>query len=53
MIAIAVFPRNDPGPGEMQILPPGVGHVWTEIAEGGIDYMVIRVAPEHVLGLRK
>jgi len=41
------------GPGEMQIIPPGVGHVWTEIAEGGIDYMVIRVDPEHVLALSK
>ena len=41
------------GPGEMQIIPPGVGHVWTEIADGGIDYMVIRVDPEHVLGLSK
>jgi mannose-6-phosphate isomerase-like protein (cupin superfamily) len=41
------------GPGEMQIIPPGVGHVWTEIAEGGIDYMVIRIDPEHVLGLSK
>lgn len=41
------------GPGEMQIIPPGVGHVWAEIADGGIDYMVIRVDPEHVLGLSK
>jgi mannose-6-phosphate isomerase-like protein (cupin superfamily) len=41
------------GPGEMQIIPPGVGHVWTEIAEGGIGYMVIRIDPEHVLGLSK
>jgi mannose-6-phosphate isomerase-like protein (cupin superfamily) len=41
------------GPGEMQIIPPGVGHVWTEIADGGIDYMVIRIDPEHVLGLSK
>lgn len=41
------------GPGEMQIIPPGVGHVWTEIADGGIDYMVIRVDPEHVLALSK
>src|SRR5262245_21219123 len=39
--------------GEMQIIPPGVGHIWTEIAEGGIDYMVIRIDPEHVLGLSK
>jgi mannose-6-phosphate isomerase-like protein (cupin superfamily) len=41
------------GPGEMQIIPPGVGHVWTDIAEGGIDYIVIRVDPEHVLALSK
>jgi mannose-6-phosphate isomerase-like protein (cupin superfamily) len=41
------------GPGEMQIIPPGTGHVWTEIADGGIDYMVIRVDPEHVLALSK
>jgi mannose-6-phosphate isomerase-like protein (cupin superfamily) len=41
------------GPGEMQIIPPGVGHVWTEIADGGIDYMVIRIDPEHVLALSK
>lgn len=41
------------GPGEMQIIPPGVGHVWTEIADGGIDYMIIRVDPEHVLALSK
>ncbi len=39
--------------GEMQIIPPGVGNVWTGIAEGGIDYMVIRIDPEHVLGLSK
>ena len=41
------------GPGEMQIIPPGVGHVWSEIADGGIVYMVIRVDPEHVLALSK
>ena len=41
------------GPGEMQIIPPGVGHVWTEIAEGGIDYMVIRVDPEHVVAVSR
>jgi mannose-6-phosphate isomerase-like protein (cupin superfamily) len=41
------------GPGEMQIIPPGTGHVWTEIAEGGIVYMVIRIDPEHVLALSK
>ena len=41
------------GPGEMQIIPPGTGHVWTEIADGGIVYMTIRVDPEHVLSLSK
>jgi hypothetical protein len=41
------------GPGEMQIIPPGVGHVWTDIDEGGIDDIVIRVDPEHVLSLSK
>lgn len=41
------------GPGEMQIIPPGTGHVWTEIAEGGIVYMTIRVDPEHVTALSK
>jgi hypothetical protein len=40
-------------PGEMQIIPPGLGHLWTEIADGGIDYMVIRIDPEHVLALSK
>jgi mannose-6-phosphate isomerase-like protein (cupin superfamily) len=41
------------GPGEMQIIPPGTGHVWTEIADGGIVYMVIRVDPEHLLAVSK
>ena len=41
------------GPGEMQVIPPGTGHVWTEIAEGGITYITIRVDPEHVLALSK
>jgi mannose-6-phosphate isomerase-like protein (cupin superfamily) len=41
------------GPGEMQIIPPGVGHSWSEIAPGGIDYLVFRVDPEHVLALSK
>jgi mannose-6-phosphate isomerase-like protein (cupin superfamily) len=41
------------GPGEMQIIPPGLGHVWTEIADGGITYMVIRMDPEHVLAVSK
>jgi hypothetical protein len=41
------------GPGEMQIIPPGLGHAWSEIADGGITYMVIRIDPEHVLALSK
>ena len=41
------------GPGEIQIIPPGLGHVWSEIADGGIDYLVFRIDPEHVLGLSK
>lgn len=41
------------GPGEMQIIPPNTGHVWTEIADGGIVYMVIRIDPERVTALSK
>jgi mannose-6-phosphate isomerase-like protein (cupin superfamily) len=41
------------GPGEMQIIPPGVAHSWSEIAPGGIDYLVFRVDPDHVLALSK
>lgn len=41
------------GPGEMQIIPPGTGHVWTEIADGGIVYMTIRIDPERVIALSK
>jgi mannose-6-phosphate isomerase-like protein (cupin superfamily) len=41
------------GPGEMQVIPPGTAHVWTEIADGGIVYMTIRIDPEHVLALSK
>jgi mannose-6-phosphate isomerase-like protein (cupin superfamily) len=41
------------GPGEMQIIPPGLGHVWSEIADGGITYMVIRIDPEHLLAVSK
>ena len=33
--------------------PTDTGHVWTEIADGGIVYMTIRVDPEHVLALSK
>ncbi len=35
--------------GDMQIVPAGVGHGWSQIDEGGIDYIVFRVDPEHIL----
>jgi mannose-6-phosphate isomerase-like protein (cupin superfamily) len=41
------------GPGEMQIIPPGLGHAWSQIADGGITYMVIRIDPDHLLTLTK
>jgi mannose-6-phosphate isomerase-like protein (cupin superfamily) len=41
------------GPGEMQIIPPGLGHAWSEIADGGITYMTIRIDPEHLLAVNK
>ena len=39
------------GPGDIQIIPPGVGHGWTSIDPGGIQYLVFRIDPEHVLAL--
>ncbi len=41
------------GPGEIQVIPPGLGHVWSEIDEGGIDYLVIRVDPDRVTAVSK
>jgi mannose-6-phosphate isomerase-like protein (cupin superfamily) len=41
------------GPGELQIIPPGLGHIWSEIADGGIDYLVIRVDPDRLLAVSK
>lgn len=40
-------------PGELQIIPPGLGHVWSEIGDGGIDYLVIRIDPDHLLAVSK
>jgi mannose-6-phosphate isomerase-like protein (cupin superfamily) len=40
------------GPGDVQIIPPGLGHGWSSIDAGGIEYLTIRVDPEHVLALR-
>ena len=41
------------GPGDIQIIPPGLGHVWTSIDAGGIQYLVFRVDPEKVLQMEK
>lgn len=38
------------GPGDIQVIPPGVAHGFTSIDPGGIEYLVFRVDPEHVLG---
>ena len=40
------------GPGDIQIIPPGVGHGWTSIDPGGIQYLVFRIDPEHVLAIQ-
>jgi oxalate decarboxylase/phosphoglucose isomerase-like protein (cupin superfamily) len=37
------------GPGDIQIIPPGLGHQWANIDAGGIQYLVFRVDPEKVL----
>ena len=39
------------GPGDIQIVPPGVGHGFTSIDPGGIEYLIFRVDAEHVLAL--
>lgn len=41
------------GPGDIQIIPPGVAHAWSSIDAGGIDYLVYRVDPDHLLALPK
>jgi mannose-6-phosphate isomerase-like protein (cupin superfamily) len=40
------------GPGDISIIPPGVGHTFTTIDPGGIEYLVFRVDPERVLTLQ-
>jgi mannose-6-phosphate isomerase-like protein (cupin superfamily) len=37
------------GPGDIQIIPPGLGHRWQNIDAGGIQYLVFRVDSEKVL----
>lgn len=40
------------GPGDVQIIPPGVAHGFTSIDPGGIEYLVFRVDPDHVLAMQ-
>ena len=40
------------GPGDIQIIPPGVAHGFTSIDPGGIEYLVFRVDPEHVVSMQ-
>jgi mannose-6-phosphate isomerase-like protein (cupin superfamily) len=39
------------GPGDIQVIPPGVAHGFTSIDPGGIEYLVFRVDPEHFLAM--
>ena len=40
------------GPGDIQIVPAGVAHGFTSIDPGGIEYLVFRVDPDHVLAMQ-
>ena len=40
------------GPGDVQIIPPGLGHGWSSIDAGGIECLTFRVDPDHVLALQ-
>jgi len=40
------------GPGDVQIVPPGVGHGFTSIDPGGIEYLIFRIDTDHVLALQ-
>jgi oxalate decarboxylase/phosphoglucose isomerase-like protein (cupin superfamily) len=37
--------------GDVSVIPPGVGHMFTSIDAGGIQYLVFRVDGEHVLSM--
>jgi mannose-6-phosphate isomerase-like protein (cupin superfamily) len=41
------------GPGDVQIIPAGLGHGWSSIEPGGIEYLVFRVDPERLLQMPK
>jgi mannose-6-phosphate isomerase-like protein (cupin superfamily) len=36
-------------PGDIQIIPPGLGHAWSSIDTGGIQYLIFRIDAGHVL----
>ena len=37
--------------GDVSVIPPGVGHMFTSIDAGGIQYLVFRVDADHVLSM--
>jgi oxalate decarboxylase/phosphoglucose isomerase-like protein (cupin superfamily) len=37
--------------GDVSVIPPGVGHTFTSIDAGGIEYLVFRIDAEHVLAM--
>jgi len=37
--------------GDVSVIPPGVGHMFTSIDPGGIQYLVFRVDADHVLSM--
>jgi len=37
--------------GDVLVIPPGVGHMFTSIDAGGIQYLVFRVDADHVLSM--
>ena len=39
--------------GDIQIIPPFVPHGWTSVGPEGIEYIVFRVDPEHVLAKKE
>ena len=40
------------GPGDVQIIPPNVAHMWSSIDAGGVDYLTFRFDPDHVLTMK-
>jgi mannose-6-phosphate isomerase-like protein (cupin superfamily) len=38
--------------GDVQVIPPGVPHMWSSIDPGGVEYIVFRVDPERVLSIK-